>query len=339
MTALREYQRLESSGLWRADNDAQRRDVMVAFGSATLVIADSAGRPLTHWSLPAIIRRNPGVRPAIFAPFDSDAETVEIEDAYMIDAIEKVLRSVARSQPKRGKLRQYITVGIIATTAALAVFWLPDALTRQTVSVVPAVKRAEIGATILGHVQRLTGPRCRNPDGLDALNVLKIRLLGVDRTTQIVVLPQLAQGAVALTGGIILLDRRIIENADDPAVPAGYIVAAQTAREQMDPLGPVLRAVGLRQTVHLLTTGDLSSQALQSHARTITQADPDFPSDIDLIAGFERAKIPTAPFAYARDKTGQRTANLIAQDTFAQRDEPLILSDANWIRLQGICNF
>ena len=50
MTALKEYARLESGGLWRADADAQRRDVIVSFGDATLVISDSAERALAHWS-------------------------------------------------------------------------------------------------------------------------------------------------------------------------------------------------------------------------------------------------------------------------------------------------
>jgi len=35
MTALDQYVRLESGGLWRADADAQRRDVAVSFGDAT----------------------------------------------------------------------------------------------------------------------------------------------------------------------------------------------------------------------------------------------------------------------------------------------------------------
>lgn len=62
MTALDKYVRLESGGLWRADANAQRRDVGISFGDATLVIADTAGRPVAHWSLPAITRLNPGTR-------------------------------------------------------------------------------------------------------------------------------------------------------------------------------------------------------------------------------------------------------------------------------------
>lgn len=337
MTALREYERLESGGLWRADTDAQKREVLVSFGQATLVISDPAGRPLTHWSLPAIIRQNANQTPAIFGPSDADDETLEIDDETMIDAIEKVLASVAKSRPMPGKLRTIFTAGIFAMTLGLAVFWLPGALMRQTMSVVPLPKRTEIGAYILGHIQGLTGPRCRNEAGVAALDDLHIRLFGPEADGQVIVLPQLAQGAVALPGGIILLDRRIIENAQDVAVPAGYIVAAAEARVTTDPLENVLQAIGLRHTMGLLTTGELPSDLLADYARTVTEAAPNFPNDKTLTAAFTEAKIPTGPFSYARDATGQLTRALIANDPFAERDEPEILGDADWVRLQGIC--
>jgi len=337
MTALREYERLESGGLWRANADAQRRDVVVSFGQATLVISDSAGRPLTHWSLPAIVRQNPNVMPAVFGPSDDEDETLEVDDQAMIDAIEKVLASLAKSRPKPGKLRHLLTVSVIAATVGLAVFWLPGALVRQTMSVVPMPKRTEIGAYILGHIQGLTGPRCRNEAGVTAMDDLHIRLFGPEADGQVIVLPQLASGSVALPGGLILLDRRVIENAEDPAIAAGYIVAAAETRARQDPMGAVLKAVGLRQTMGLLTTGELPAASLADFARDITEAEAAFPSDKALVAAFATAKIPTGPFAYARDASGQRTRALIANDPFAERDEPEILSDADWVRLQGIC--
>ena len=75
MTALREYQRLECPGLWREMPEAQRRDVIVTFGDATIVLRESPSeRALTHWSLPAVVRLNPGRMPALFAPGPGAAE-------------------------------------------------------------------------------------------------------------------------------------------------------------------------------------------------------------------------------------------------------------------------
>ncbi|MCB2149812.1 MAG: hypothetical protein KDE06_00400, partial [Rhodobacteraceae bacterium] len=100
MTALPEYQRLESTGLWRASPDGQRREVLVVFGDATLVISDTrTAAALAHWSLPAVIRLNPGKRPALFAPGAEAGEELEIEDATMIAAIGKVHRLIEARRP------------------------------------------------------------------------------------------------------------------------------------------------------------------------------------------------------------------------------------------------
>lgn len=80
MTALTEYQRLESSGVWRASAQDQRRDVMISIGDATLVIYDTANRPLAHWSLAALVRLNVGTRPALFAPAPDAPEELEVAD-------------------------------------------------------------------------------------------------------------------------------------------------------------------------------------------------------------------------------------------------------------------
>lgn len=338
MTALLEYDRLESSGLWRADADAQRREVTVSFGNATLVISDRAERPLTHWSLPALIRQNPKETPAIYVVDEEGSETLEIEDELMIEAIERVRKALARARPQRGRLRQVVTLSVVAGLLGLGVFWLPDAMTRQTVSVVPATKRAEIGAVVLGQMQRLTGPRCKDTEGTAALARLHDRLFGRAANGRIIVLPELRQIATALPGGIISLNRLVIQNSDDPAVVAGYVIAAAAARDAADPMEGVLEAVGLRTTLGLLTTGELPEEAMAGFARTMTEVEPAFPAQGLLVAAFEMAKIPTAPFAYARDETGQTTQKLIENDPYAERDEPEILSDSDWVRLQGICN-
>ena len=65
MTALSDYQRLEAPGVWRPSPDAQRRDVIVSLGDATLVLSDQKDAALAHWSLAAVERRNPGRMPAL----------------------------------------------------------------------------------------------------------------------------------------------------------------------------------------------------------------------------------------------------------------------------------
>jgi hypothetical protein len=340
MTALKEYARLESTGLWRANADGQRREVGVVFGDATLVIADTAGRPLTHWSMPAMHRVNPGVIPAIYSPDGAADETLELTDEEMVGAIDKVLRSVARATPRPGRLRN---AGIAFTAALIlgfAIFWLPGALLRQTLAVIPAVKRSEIGATLLGHIQRLTSPTCRDPLGTQALARLNDRLFGANGG-QIVVVPDGVDGGLAqvldLPGGIIVLGQSLVELTDEPAVLAGAILATTAARAEADPLDGVLTEAGLMTTLRLLTTGDVPTEILQGYAAKLVQQVRPRAALEQLVPAFEAAQVSIVPWAYSLDITGETVLDLIEADPLAGQGGPEILSDSEWISLQGIC--
>ena len=337
MTALDRYVRLESEALWRAGPDVQRRDVTISFGDATLVIADGTGRPLAHWSLPALIRQNPDAVPAIYAPDEDASELLEISEPTMIEAIEEVRKALAKARPHPGKLRHLLTAGLIAVTLALAVFWLPGALTRQTLAVVPAPKRLEIGSTILGHMQSETGAACQSPQADAAAERLAQRLFGPDTTARIAVVPSLAQGAVALPGGLIALDYGILQLSDDPAVAAGFILASRAAVVHMDPLEGLLQQAGLSATFRLLTTGDIPDDILRQNAMSLLQgAAPQHDPEL-LTRTLATAMIPQAPYLAAVDAS---TGNMpdIAPDPLTDRAIPLILDDSDWVSLQNICN-
>ena len=328
-TALTQFERLESGGLWRAATDADARDVTVSFGKATLVLTDRAGLPLTHWSLAAVTRLNDGATPAVFTPSQESDETLEIEDDLMVDAIEKVRKALLKTAPKPRRLRALVPLGLAACVIAVAAIWGPGAFTRQTLSVVPDSKRTEIGATILGHYQRLTGPTCRNALGTAPLATLKNRLMGRDAKGQIVVVQALPQGATVLPGGIVLVDRALIERLDDPAIVSGFVLAAIAGRDSHDPLSDVLDDAGLGAAFTLFTTGDVSSDVLRAYAQSLktlamTPIDPD-----NLMTAFDAADVPFGPYAQLRGLDG------VARDQNAPAAP--ILNDSDWVRLQGIC--
>ena len=79
-TAFEKYQRLEASALWRETPEAQRREVIISIGDASLLISDMQDRPLSHWSLTAVERANPGKTPAIFIPGGDDSESLELAE-------------------------------------------------------------------------------------------------------------------------------------------------------------------------------------------------------------------------------------------------------------------
>lgn len=338
MTALTEFARLESGGLWREGPDAQRREVTVSLGDATLVISDNAGRALTHWSLPAVKRVNVGERPAVFTPDIEATETLEISDDLMIDAMEKVRKTVKRRRARPGRLRNVGLFAVLGGVLALGVLWVPGALIREAQTVVPPVKRAEIGATLLGHIQRLTGQTCRSTLGTDALAKLYTRALGPDAGGQVFVVPGGPDTALYLPGGLIVMNRDLIEDTEDPAVVVGHILAATAQFRQQDPLAVLLQAEGIGTTVTLLTTGDIPAETLQGYAERLFAAPPPPVPDALLLELFAEGSIPSTPYAYALDVTGETTLGLIEADPMQGQPRPELLSDADWISLQGICS-
>lgn len=335
MTALKKYARLEATGLWRATPDAQRREVVVSVGDATLVITDMNDQALAHWSLAAVERTNPGKRPAIYHPDGDPGETVElpVDEKEMIDAIETLRRAINRSRPRPGRLRLLSMLASVAAVTALAVLWLPGALQDHTLKVVPQVKRAQIGAALLERIERISGPRCGDPSGVAALALLSLRL----NAGTLAVLPDMTRDSIHLPGGLILLDRAVLEDFEEPDVAAGYIVVEQALRDIRDPLRNLLGVVGLWENFHLLTTGDVAPAALDAYAEHLMTAPEITPDRPLLIARFEAAELRSSPYAYARDITGETTLDLIEGDPMNGKLTEPLLSDANWLRLQNIC--
>ena len=56
-----------------------------------------------------------------------------------------------------------------------------------------------------------------------------------------------------------------------------------------------------------------------------------------MIAMFKSARVSATPFAYGVDVTGEATLPLIEADPFRGAEAPRLLSDGDWISLQGIC--
>ena len=339
MTALREYQRLEASGLWRASPDDQRSDVIVSIGDATLIISDFRENPLAHWSLAAIQRANPGKRPAIYHPDGDPGETLELPDTEtdMIAAIEKLRAAVERRRPHPGRLRLVMLAASFLAVVALAVFWLPGAARDHALSVVPEVKRVEIGTALMDRLERVTGPVCRSAEGRAVLTRLARRLPAGHDPGRVEVVRGGVQTAVNLPGGTILINRDLVEDFEEPDVVAGFIVAERLRAEANDPFARLLDHAGLWPTLRLLTTGALEQATLDAYAEHLLTAprprlDPD-----TLLRGFRRLGVRSTPYAYALDISGETTLGLIEADPFATAAPEPVLSDADWLRLQGIC--
>lgn len=336
MTALKQYARLEAPGIWRPDPDAQRREVTVTFGDASLVISDAAGRALTHWSLAAVLRVNGRDIPALYTPSAEGTETLEIEEPLMVEAIDRVRGAILKARPHRGRVRLVLLASLSAALIAGAVAWLPEVLVRHTLSVVPEATRAEIGAGLFRAIGRVSGSPCRSERGDRALAQLHSRLLAPEKGGLLVV-PAGIDETVSLPGGLMLLGRALVEDHESPDVLAGYILAERTRRERMDPMRRLLDAAGTVATLRLLTTGQVRQEVLEGYAEALVRQSPEAVDTATLLRRFAEARVSSTPYAYAVDVTGEATLALIEADPMRGGDAQSVLPDGAWVALQGIC--
>lgn len=338
MTALNQYERLEATGFWRETPQSRRRDVIVSFGEATLVLTDPRSElPLTHWSLPAVTRTNPGELPARYSPGGPEVdEQLEIDDELMISAMEKVHRAIESSRPHPGRLRNSVTATAVVAMIIAGLFWLPSALVQHAAKISPPAQKAEIGRMVMVETALTTGAPCGRPGALPALETFAERLLGPGQ--RVVVVPTTLRGAVHLPGPVTLIGNDLIAGQQSPEVAAGYILAARAVAQESDPLLDALRFAGPSATFHLLTAGKLSQSSLDGYSARILTRSAIQPSDETLLKLFEEAQVSSDPYARSLDPTGEATLGLIEADPYRTALPRPILDDRSWIALQQICD-
>lgn len=339
VTALTQFQRLEAQGVWRSAPGERLRDVVVSFGDATLILRDPRSEePLSHWSLPAVTRLNPGQMPAIFAPGDAaQDEVLQIDEALMVAAVERVHTAIAASRPRQGRLRGALLWCSAAVAAVAAAVWLPGAIMAHAARIAPPAQGTAIGMAILAEMQQTAGAPCDRAAGAAVLDRLSARLLGP--AGRIVVLPATTRGARALPGHIIVIGDDLIAGAPGPAVPAGHVLAAQVAADESDPLADVIRSAGLAAAMRMLSSGTMPDAALAGQGKALLMAPAPRPQDDALLARMQSAGVPSEPYARSIDPSGETVLSLIEADPFrsAPPAKPL-MSDGEWLQLQQICS-
>ncbi|MBC7736118.1 MAG: hypothetical protein H7245_02585 [Candidatus Saccharibacteria bacterium] len=341
MTAVDKYERLECMGLWRNSAAAQLREVVVALRDATLILSDPrSGMALTHWSLPSIERLNTGEVPALFTAGRLDdgtpAEVLELDDADMIAAIDTVHVAIIRRRPHPGRLRGVMVVSVLTLVACLGVLWLPGAMIRHTASVLPESTRVQIGKMALQDMVRLTGSPCDADLGRRALGTLALHLSN-EGVAEIDVVRDGVAVTRGLPGGLVLVNRKLVETVEDPEVMAGYVLAESVRSQTEDPVIAVLRHAGLLATLKLLTTGSLAPEAVALYAESLLKQPQSRPDDERLLERFAQAKLSSTAYARAVDPSGETTLALIEADPFKGKSPTAILDDNDWVGLQDIC--
>lgn len=345
MTALEKYRKLEGPGIWTASGNDQRREVVVGFGDATLVIVDSASMAvLSHWSLPAVVRLNPGQRPAIYTTEGENDERLELDDDWLIDAL-KVVQGALR--PPRGvlfRLRRHILASVGIAGVVVAALVVPPALQEHTASVVPMAKRVELGEQVRLDLIRGGARACQSSYGVPVLASLQRRLF--QSPAQIIVmrdLPVEVPRIQHVMGRIFIVDARLLEQAESAeALGGALLIAAHRATEQ-DPLRPLLRHAGVIATFRLLTSAEMPPSAMAGYAGALFAAPLAVPDVDDLLERFARAGMSTFPLV---DNPVPLDPSLVQIADPLRAGDPLrleppaspLLSDGQWVSLLNICD-
>lgn len=325
MTAFDNIDRLEGPGVWRPTPQAQRQNVYVSFGEATLTLTDSASRPLAHWSLPALHRVNPGQTPALYSPDPDSTETLELDDTTLIDAMDRIRRHTAKGRARPGRLR-LLTFGAILTATVIAALWgLPQLVASYASRAAPDAVRDRIDRALITEISRFTGAPCTSTAGDAALHRLTSH---VAPGTPATVLSGELAAPLRLPGGTLLLDRAMVELPDDPAVTAGELIAAQTAPG--DPLAALLRDAPISASFHLLTKGDLPAPAVARAARSLISQHPPLADTETLTARFAEHNVAMSPWTTYRASLGEEI-------TPSATGNAALLTDQEWLALQSIC--
>jgi hypothetical protein len=336
-TALKQFSKLEATGLWREAPELQRREVIVAFGESSLTISDPRNESaLSHWSLPAVERLNPGEMPALYAPGVDALETLEIDDPLLIEALDKVRHALDDSRPRPGRLRGGIVLALSSVIALTMGALLPGALVKHTASVLPPAMRLEIGRMALTDLSRVAGAPCGDPTGQAALDRLSTRLFG-PTAPQLLVLRDGQAKALHLPGNIITLNRSLIETTSGPDVAAGFALVEDLRANADDPMLPLLRHAGFFATLKLLTSGKLDPAALEGYGQVLLLSPPAPLANDVVLKRFGAAQLPSTPYARVLDPSGETTLPLIEGDPMARRERLPLMPDADWLGLQAIC--
>lgn len=332
----KQFDRLESLGLWKETDTSQKREVIVSFGKSSLVLYDIRNFPLTHWSFAALrcIHKKDGRM--IYTPDQNSFETLEISDDTMNRAIQRVCKAVYYPRPHRGRIRVlFFGLGLICL-GLLSKYWLPEALARHTSDLITQNKAQEIGKDMTAIIQTQTGPFCQSSRFDFITRKLESRLK-LESEFILYIAHLDTRKSVHLPGGIILVDRSLIENFSQSDILAGYVLMEQVLYSEVPPFQRLFLNAGILSTLRFLTTGELDYRILKTYVNMRITSSQRLPDIKKLQAAFQEKKISSQDFARVFDPTLETTQALMKENTVLDQQNQ-ILSDQEWLTLQSVCD-
>jgi len=261
MTAIDKYTRLEALGQWREGPDQAPKEVVVSFGNATLLFSDVDENPLCHWAMAATSRLSLEGEKAVYTPDTEGFETLEINDAEMIEAIAQVSRAAVIVNGPRHWLR-WVFLAVIVSALATIAYITPSLLRDQAVLMTGPESARKIGSDMVATLDIET---CREPRA-DAVRALLESRLFLDGDTTLIFTKNQLETSI-FPGGVVLIGNDTLQNMRAPDELATLTATLSTNGEKT--IVQMFETSSLRELFGYITTGKLSEEHLAKTAKNI----------------------------------------------------------------------
>lgn len=299
MTALDKYTRLEAVGLWRESPAKPPTEVIVSFGDAVLLLSDFQEQPLSHWAMAATARISLEGAKAVYTPDTEGYETLEIDDAEMVEAIAQVARATTTPRRKKSVLTSLFLLGVLAV-GGFATLRGPAFLRTQAHTITSPEIANKLGLEMLAALKLDTCSQTRANAARDLLleRVFPeggVQLIITDGSSTPTTLP------TAFPGGILIVGNGTLQAMRSPEQLAMLLQTLTERGIAEHATAQLFEGSSLAEIFTYVTTGNLPAERLMSAAK----------------------------MAINRPLDGITLA-------IAPKDPPL-LRDQDWVALQGIC--
>ncbi|PCJ73400.1 MAG: hypothetical protein COA53_12630 [Rhodobacteraceae bacterium] len=262
MTAIDKYTRLEALGQWSESPDLPPREVVVSFENTTLVLSDMNENPLCHWAMAATSRLTLDGAKAVYTPDTEGFETLEINDAEMVEAIAQVSRAAITIKSRTPWLRWVFMAFLI--TGITAIFYAAPSLLRdQAVRMTGPESARKLGTDM---VATLDADMCRGLKADAARELFQSRAFPDGGTSLVFVRNQ--RPARAFPGGVVVIGNAALQSMQSPDELAEFSIALSAQSEAT--MMQLFDASSPRELFDYITSGKLSEERLAQAARSIS---------------------------------------------------------------------
>lgn len=339
MTALAEYERLEALGVWRAHDGDEGQEVVIKFGKSTMALEGKGNELLAHWSLAALRLRQEDAGAATYAPDFESPESLTVTDPEMRAALGRVLAArLDAPRPPRSRMPLVVATAALFLVAGLAVMNLPAILSGFAPSLIAPERARVLARQMMPLVQERTGPPCATRAGDAALDRLARRLM--PRAPAQVFVADLGDlPYLALPGETVIVSRHIAERAASPEEFAGWAALAFADGASHAALGHVFGASRISDGLGFLANGSFSAPTLdRAVSRLMISSDVRRPLELEAAAlSLADAGIPAEPLVRGIRREALVSGPLTIPPVEGSEGGPLVLTDGEWVALQGIC--